>query len=1154
MKMFHRLVLLFCLTVTSHVYAYDPVHDGNSLIDADGDRNPGTQFDIDALGLSSNVADISFVESGDRGAGNPKNTFEQTGGGRIIDVSDLGACSSTASCATGKTPEELADINTEAFQKAITFVLTTLYQSGCGGGCNTYNLGNPGGTKNYIIYVPSGTYLVSDTLSYKTNWNGNPLWINGIDYSESFLYVDLATVVDDVATVQQASSLPAGSYAEAFARMRIIGQSRSLAIIKAYGNSWSNKPILSFGNPLSTFNSSVSYNTLRHLTINANSTGATGVQFSGANNSGMHNLRIQGGNQNGYGVYIKSAASQGYHNDLLIEDFDTAIYTAPYHATHNSFEHVTISRSATAIKTQDSGLSLRKIKATTTATTANCTPAVDVSGAGQVVIVDSTLKSSSLTCYIDLDRALSVTTNGHIHSRGMRLETSTDIDEDCSNRTAAATVLDNALACATSGDPSTLAIMPANPSRYSYYNNSYVEVNIKSDAELRACLGIGVTSTCPGPYNYTLFFPNETYAFGTDPAYPLPYQVPTNIKIMSFLYGSFTTTGGKYLFKASGSSVHGPLIIEDITSSGPLFAHYIGSRPLVLRHLGGANGIYQNISANRQTVYFESVVGLGKSIPLKNLDGWARSINTEMNSTGASGDPGKANFPLADGASLWVLGYKTEKNQPSFGISHPDSQLEVLGGFANQRGGAFVEEIPDNNSDDDPDRIPYSVVAMRDFDMNARVSYIGFTSGTGSGITPCQPNSELHFDKITRQKVGGSWVETTWGNDYPKRTATKYCNDIFIPLYVAVPDTKVRFVDIDSPCMNCDGLTWSGAYKSITEAVDELNDPVIGGGTIYIGEGSYEEIAITISEPIKIIGAGMGVTSWEYNQNVGAALTIESGAAGTQISKLTIRPQQTANYEKMTSLDNGGVHINNVEPLLDKPSVSLDQVLFLYFGGRGVVDPKVPDYMNPALGTSYCLKVTGDNTGDVAVTNSEFTFCNNAIVLLDMKDGSTFEFNRSVTHFTRAGPALYVDAAVNPATEIKVTSSWFAMKNSATAGEEYSKYMVYLNGGHSIFSNTETELNVTNTHDMKSHHIYVGTNNNSFTNHIFVAGENPDSPITCDLAPGADAPLPPYALNITGNHNKVFQHIGTSEGCGEPVVHNVGINNTIWAGYPPVTP
>ncbi len=174
----------------------------------------------------------------------------------------------------------------------------------------------------YILYLPNGTYLVSDTIIYREPWRQYPMSPRKLKATGKKVF-------------------------EKLVRLRFFGQSREGAVIRLRdgcpGYQAGGKAVLSFGK--ADLNNAVAYNAVRNLTIDTGSgnPGAIGLDFCGANNSGLHNVGIRSEDGAGIaGIDIRMSPTMGYHDDLVISGFDVGIRMTPYHMTHNCFEYVTL--------------------------------------------------------------------------------------------------------------------------------------------------------------------------------------------------------------------------------------------------------------------------------------------------------------------------------------------------------------------------------------------------------------------------------------------------------------------------------------------------------------------------------------------------------------------------------------------------------------------------------------------------------------------------------------------------------------------------------------------------------------------------------------------------------------------------------------------
>jgi len=284
----------------------------------------------------------------------PRAVYFHAGlGGRVIDVTQPPFNAQ----GDGRTDA------TAALIAAYDFVLHSMDADG-------WFSGGPKGDESWVLYLPHGTYLVSDTVIYS-----GPL-----RYRQG-----------EGPLVWAESGRQPRFTAEALVRIRFIGQSRAGTVLRLKDHApgyeaGQRKAVLSFGKGDS--NNSVAANGVRHLTIDTGTgnPGAVALDFQGANNTGLHDLTLRSGDGDGAcGLHIRIAPSMGYHSDLTIEGFETGLEMTPYHVTHNTFEHVTIrGQREVGVRCVDSTTSIRDLHSS------NTVPAFELTGpGGQAVILDS---------------------------------------------------------------------------------------------------------------------------------------------------------------------------------------------------------------------------------------------------------------------------------------------------------------------------------------------------------------------------------------------------------------------------------------------------------------------------------------------------------------------------------------------------------------------------------------------------------------------------------------------------------------------------------------------------------------------------------------------------------------------------------------------
>lgn len=175
--------------------------------------------------------------------------------------------------------------------------------------------GKPKGNTNYTIYLPDGTYRVTDTIIYS-----EPVRINRKP-----------------------------NRWEQVSQIRYVGESRNKTIIrlddhcKSFQNKADPKPVLSLAK--FEFNNHKAQNVVRNMTINTGNgnPGAVGLNFVGANQAEMRNLLVHSPDRSGIaGIQITTAPTIGHHRDITIAGYDTGLLIKCYsRATHTVFEHIT---------------------------------------------------------------------------------------------------------------------------------------------------------------------------------------------------------------------------------------------------------------------------------------------------------------------------------------------------------------------------------------------------------------------------------------------------------------------------------------------------------------------------------------------------------------------------------------------------------------------------------------------------------------------------------------------------------------------------------------------------------------------------------------------------------------------------------------------
>lgn len=217
--------------------------------------------------------------------------------------------------------------------------------------------------KGYVIYLPAGTYLVSDIISY----------------SSETLYNILFSI----------------RWLEMNAMIRIVGEDREKTVIKLKDNApgfefGARRPVINF---IKGEKSGVAMtNVLNNLTVDIgkNNPGAVGVRFFANNTGAVTDVTIRSSDpeKRGYAGFeiIDEKVSCAFMRDIEIDGFDYAIrVTAQQHAV--AFEHIHIKNQRIAgVYHMGTVLSMRDLKSEN-----KVTAVFTVGFTAQLILVDSLL-------------------------------------------------------------------------------------------------------------------------------------------------------------------------------------------------------------------------------------------------------------------------------------------------------------------------------------------------------------------------------------------------------------------------------------------------------------------------------------------------------------------------------------------------------------------------------------------------------------------------------------------------------------------------------------------------------------------------------------------------------------------------------------------
>ncbi len=592
-------------------------------------------------------------------------------------------------------------------------------------------LGSVPAADQNIIYLPSGTYLVSDTIVYS-----------------------LPLVIDSHGD-------------EVLARIRFQGQSETGVTIKladrATGfEAGANKPVLSLAKGAQ--NGSVASNYVQDLTIDTGSgnPGAVGLVFEGANNAAVRRVSIRSGDGTGaIGLSLPVEVTQGSYEDLTIAGFDYALSAGPSRAFSVALEDVRISGQRVAgIQVVDACVSVRGL------VSSNSVPAAQVTGPdGQLVMVDSFLGGGSAgVAAIEVQAgelfARNIGTQGYgsaITDAGGVVVPSSHVEEYVS---APVAMLFGGQAPRSLDLP--VEQMPRMP--WPADLSKWVSVNAFG------AVGDGVTddsaaiqAAMDSGYPVVYFLPDHEYLIGAT------VTIPSSVSRVNFMYVNvFPATGmasGDAMFKLGGERDDEALMLED------LFGWFGGDElnPLV-DHASTRTLMMQDVHHQHAPIYRNSVPGakvfldvvscrtadVAPAIGLPGFvfsgqDVWVRFCDPEY------GNPNLVNH----GSTLWMLAGKTEGPWTSF-ATEAGGQTEILGAVINVFTGGFTISAST------------PIVSNDDSAVSATLASYGFNA---------------YFETIVTE-TRGSVSKSLPYSEVPRRLNTVQS---FLPLYVGVsPGTDKR--------------------------------------------------------------------------------------------------------------------------------------------------------------------------------------------------------------------------------------------------------------------------------------------------------------------------------------------------------------------------
>jgi len=552
---------------------------------------------------------------------------------------------------------------------------------------------------NYILYLPNGTYLVSDCVNHNLPvMVGDGVWAN---YQQHPLMTD--------PEARNPKLFPVGWSTEQNDSIIILGQSRDKTILRLKDNcpgfgAGAAKPVLAFFR-LKCGSCVNQNNVVENLTVDTGrgNPGAIGIRWNSANTGAIRNLTVRSGDGAGVaGLMLDVMAAEGLVEDVSIHGFDEGLSLSAGQCSILTLEHAFFgNQKRTGMLVADfSRFAARDVIVNGAPT------ALRVESSGHGVILDSSFQcTNGAAAAIDLG-------DGHLFVRnvqtagyeialardGKSVLTSPRVEEYVSGPTLSTEPGTPAGSLRLPIEDSPKILHEANPANWANVDDF-------------GALGDGVADDTPAIQKAmnsgkpAILFTKDVYLVNG------PVTIPKTVRQVSFLYGCAIRTQfcEEAMFRVEEPSSEPLLLQQNAYNFGGVFLDHAADRTVVLEDMmaffphGGRSAMMMDLFLNPvkpaqyddktncwrlyrnatpagkpKKLFVNNALGFAPGGPdnrfaVENVTVWCRQVNTEH----FHGN----NFAFRR-STAWILGFKTEGGEDCHSFSALDgTRLEVLGGL-----------------------------------------------------------------------------------------------------------------------------------------------------------------------------------------------------------------------------------------------------------------------------------------------------------------------------------------------------------------------------------------------------------------------------------------------------------------------------------------